>query len=157
MVSGEGVPIVSFLRRPLTGDRVCATDKEAGSGWTSWTKRAGMSLETFLLETPVREVRFFEVTSFDCSAAGCSGAAGLSDLARFFGDAISTSAPMLSTGAGVAVLGVVFPALFGELPAVARFLTAFTGATEAGSPVREKLGSVICEWKGIKWRAGLRP
>jgi hypothetical protein len=103
-------------------------------------------LEAFLLETPAREVRFFEVTSFECSIASCSGAVGLSDRARFFGDAISTTAPMLSTVAGVAVLGVVFPAVFGELPAEARFLTALTGATEAGSPVRENVGSVICEW-----------
>jgi hypothetical protein len=109
-----------------------------------------MSLEARPLETPAREVRFFGGTTPDCSGAGRLGVVALSDLARFFRGAISPSACLLSTGAGGTGLGVVFPALTEELAAVARFLTALTGVTETWSPASEKVGSVICEWKGIK-------
>jgi hypothetical protein len=142
----------SFLRRALSGASFAAALAACSAGWDSCTEGVGVSVCEILCFEAVRGARFFGRLSSGCPAAACTISADLIDLDRPLG-AWGRESVSAETVRAEVDFAAAFAPVLGEAPAAAlRFLTGLSAGGAEGSPVKEKVGSVICDKKGTRKR-----
>jgi hypothetical protein len=136
------------LRRGLSEAGLAGDSVNGATGSDSRTAGTGASTGDVFFPAVTRVARFFGSVSKGCSPPVCAISVALSPLERPLSGGVNavSVAGMFPVSVD---LDAAFTLVLGEAPEAAlRFLTGFPARGGEGSLLSEKVGSVMCCWKG---------